>query len=57
MNEEQLKPINEPNEQLSNINLPKTIIKTSPEEKENVSIITKLPEWSIEPPVEIKRGS
>lgn len=59
MNEEQLKPItNESNElhELKEINLPK---KTTGQEKIEIKqeVITNLPSWSIEPPLEIKRGN
>jgi len=46
----QLKPVEEP--KIDNkINLP-TLKDNSPKE----DIISSLPEWSIEPPIEIKRG-
>jgi len=55
MKEEGLKPIEEEpkkEEQIKDLNLPnlkKNII-------DNPDLIAKLPEWSIEPPLEINRG-
>ncbi len=53
---EELKPITEKqNPELKEINLPKPISK--PTQTENQKTINSLPTWSIEPPVEIKRGN
>ena len=53
MKEEQLKPI--PEENLKELNLPKKIEEeTKTQEKQTT--INSLPSWSIEPPIEIKRG-
>lgn len=53
---EELKPIEEEqNPELKEISLPKPISK--PTQVENKQIINSLPSWSIEPPVEIKRGN
>ena len=46
----ELKPIEETQKKIQEINLPN--LKTNTNEE----IIKNLPEWSIEPPVEIKRG-
>lgn len=60
MNEEQLTPITEENSNIkikpATINLPQ---KKEPEikNKETIETINNLPTWSIEPPLEIKRGN
>jgi len=51
MEEQQFKPIEETTEE-PNINLP--VLKGNKPTKEE--IITDLPEWNIEPPIEINRG-
>ena len=51
MEEQQFKPIEETTEE-PNINLP--VLKGNKPTKEET--ITDLPEWNIEPPIEINRG-
>ena len=55
MENEQFKPIEEPPKNNSNqMNLPN--LKNNPEQNNTEEIINKLPEWNIEPPIEINRG-
>lgn len=56
MNEEQLKPItNKEQNEFKKIEVPeKSNIESEYQNKKEV--ITNLPTWSIEPPLEIKRG-
>ena len=49
-NNSELKPIEETQKSIQEINLPN--LKTN----NNEEIVNNLPEWSIEPPIEIKRG-
>lgn len=51
MDEKQLKPVEESLKPIEEE--PK---KTQPTKKEPTKIISKLPEWSIEPPIKINRG-
>lgn len=57
MNEEQLKPINEQENELKEIALPKQISEEPKKTEVQSATINSLPSWSIEPPVEIKRGN
>ena len=55
MENEQFKPIEEPPKNNTNqMNLPN--LKNNPEQNNTEEIINKLPEWNIEPPIEINRG-
>jgi len=59
---EQIKPLNQENSNqlrsIQEIELPeKKIVETSrPVQSNNEEVITNLPSWSIEPPIEIRRG-
>lgn len=53
MKEESIKII-EPKEEIPSI---KNLTPIEPIKQNKKDIITKLPEWSIEPPIEIKRGN
>lgn len=56
MNEEQFKPLdNEIKIKPATINFPE-IKKSNQNEESKENIITELPTWNIEPPIEIKRG-
>lgn len=58
MNEEQLIPIKTEEKDIKPlINLPELKNKTEETNKNNQKIINSLPSWSIEPPIEIKRGN
>lgn len=55
MNEEtNIKPINEKNEEIKTIELPQQKKENEPSK---INTIKNLPEWNIEPPLEIKRGN
>lgn len=56
MDNEQFKPIEETSKNLNPINLPNLKQTQTPEPNNNDETIEKLPEWSIEPPIEINRG-
>lgn len=54
-NNEQIKPIKEDKDKTIKTNV-KLNIKDNSTNNNNNKIINKLPEWSIEPPLEINRG-
>lgn len=59
MNEEQLKPLEEPIVEIKPaiINLPEKKENNQNNKNSNDDIVKDLPTWNIEPPIEIKRGN